>query len=468
MFRVNLSLFDSEKACKKKVKFIIRGSEAIVVSPAGVRPTELAKSVGCLLSDLVQLTSAEVDLVHRQLLQANTQVDTAIKVNQQLLSNKPEAKAVKTETKVVKPVVRAVKPEPKAASTMTEKASVYKLNFKCPSLKLQSPEEVEESIDALQLAKSLGICDDQNLIFQTITESGRYDIFKSLSDTQKKDLDEFCSYLRLCYGNDESGLKQLRRFDEIKQQEGENCIVFFNRVINTFYSSRNKSKPAAIPKDDQMVIRKTFVEQLNNQQVKAAVVSNLSTINFEDLGTQAKRYSEAFDILKVNKQLSVMAIHSDNAPTDTRNRSSSRGRDRDRSHSRGRSYGHRSWSRDRRSSSRGYESRQGRDRDSSRGRYRGNRWDRSSSRGRYRSMSGDRYQRRDDRYRSRSGDRYGSGSSHSPGRESRQVSWADRQVTCYRCGLTGHIRRECQASAKSVMQFRRRLDRSHERRNDRR
>ena len=440
MFKIPLGTFDGERAAKKNLKFVIQGQFAKIVKPTGSTVSDLAKSLGCSESDLTALPQQEVDSLHQILLQERKKVDD---------------KVVKTEEKAKKA---------NASSKMGDEKgpSQYKLNFKCPVLKLKTPEQVEETADALLLAKQLKVCEDKNLIFQSICESNRYDLFKSLDEAQKTDLTAFIKFLRLCFGNDEHGLRQLRRFDDLKQQVEENEICFFQRVINTFYNSRNKERPATIPQDDRLLIRKKFVEGISNEQVKAAVVSNLTSIEFDKLGAQAKSYREAYEVLQAGKQLSVLAIEPDDRSPRSGDDNSVKGRNRERSFSRGRSDRHRSWSRDRRSNQRRYDDRS-RDRDSSRGHYRRSRFDRSSSRDHYRSHGGDKYrQRKEDRYRSSSRDTDDSASDQSP---DRRVSWSDQQRgLCFRCGQNGHYRRECQASAKTVMQYRKRLDRSHDRR----
>ena len=192
---------------------------------------------------------------------------------------------------------------------MAEDEKTYKMTYKVPTLQSDSAESVEHTIDALKMAKKLQFCSDKTLIYSTLTESKRFDLLKSLSNKQREDLDEFCEYLRSCFGADSSGLKQLRRFDEVKQSPKENDIIYFNRVVNLFYSSRSKDRPAVIPLEDQLVIRKQFIEQLNDQKVKSAVISNLSSIPFDDLGKASKRYREGFEVLSsLDSNMKVLAV----------------------------------------------------------------------------------------------------------------------------------------------------------------
>ena len=80
---------------------------------------------------------------------------------------------------------------------------------------------------------------------------------------------------------------------------------------------------------------------------------------------------------------------------------------------------------------------------------------RSSSRDRHRSSS------RDRRYRNRSSSRDRGYRNRSSSRDRKKtVSWSDD--ICYRCGMTGHFVRQCQASMKTVKAFRSKLDSNHQ------
>ena len=86
----------------------------------------------------------------------------------------------------------------------------------------------------------------------------------------------------------------------------------------------------------------------------------------------------------------------------------------------------------------------------------------------------DRYDRRNDQYRRASHDRQRSSSrgrdyrNRSSSRDRRRSSSRDRKKVswssdiCFRCGMQGHYAKECQASWKTVRDFRRKLDSSHQ------
>ena len=80
---------------------------------------------------------------------------------------------------------------------------------------------------------------------------------------------------------------------------------------------------------------------------------------------------------------------------------------------------------------------------------------RSSSRDRHRSSS------RDRRYRNRSSSRDRGYRNRSSSRDRKKtVTWSND--ICYRCGMTGHFVRQCQASMKTVKAFRSKLDSNYE------
>ena len=79
---------------------------------------------------------------------------------------------------------------------------------------------------------------------------------------------------------------------------------------------------------------------------------------------------------------------------------------------------------------------------------------RSSSRDRHRSSS------RDRNYRNRSSSRDRNYRNRSSSRDRKKVSWSNDM--CFRCGLQGHYAQQCQASWKTVRDFRRKLDSNHQ------
>ena len=81
MYRISLAVFDSEKATRKKIKFLLEETEAVVVCPVGLTVDKLASQTGCLVSDLTQLTQSEVDHYHQLLIAAHRRAEEALKTS---------------------------------------------------------------------------------------------------------------------------------------------------------------------------------------------------------------------------------------------------------------------------------------------------------------------------------------------------------------------------------------------------
>ena len=110
-----------------------------------------------------------------------------------------------------------------------------------PKLSIQL---VERFIQDLTRAKKLKLfANDELLIFSSLVNSGKTNIFEEMTSDVATNLDEFIKYLRNAYGS--SLLDMRQSLMSIKQQDNESMHSYLSRIINLYFRSRDQ-KPKTI------------------------------------------------------------------------------------------------------------------------------------------------------------------------------------------------------------------------------
>ena len=333
-----------------------------------------------------------------------------------------------------------------SSANMCNDKGKQKFRLEVPEIQGTEYEDIQNFAKDIKTFKKLmkGEWSEEEIIFSTLVKSKKTALTLSMTTEEETKIEKFIEFLYSNYGH--SPQLMWKKLRSIKQNNEENVLQFFNRVVKLFYSCRKSEVPSTISDEaHQQEIRNIFISGLNNIELRKQLNMNEVTIKFEDLGKTAQSYSnglksaeEITNALKVlNIETGVMRNDYNNSNRDfsyrSRSRERGRFRSRDRGHNQSRSRGYN------RSRSRGYDrSRSGYERSRSRGRdyryndrsYSKNRFDRDRSRGR--SQSRDRDGRREDRI-------------------------------CFRCGQAGHIIKYCKASSRTVSQYKKRFERSQSR-----
>ena len=392
------------------------------VNIAKCEPTKLAKVVSKnptkthIQKDILYL-ALEKDAIHKA-----------------LACDKTEVKEL-TDTSEINELIASLKKHDKKPNSETMTENTYKVSFIAPKLDTSSNSKLEQSISAIKFAKSLNAVSESHLIYLTIANSDCNNIITSLTNQQKTNVDSFISFLRQVFGANDNSLKQLENYESIKQESHEPDVVFFNRLLNSYFESRGKTMPASldnIDATDAYLVKCKFVSAANSNKVKEKLTEQFAELTLNNIAIKAKQAREAAkyvsDINDTTKSMQVMAVQH-------RGRSDHRNASNYKSH---------------RSSS---------------GHYRGN----SQNRGRSNSASKYSHSRNSSHHRSHSRSQ-SKNRSDTPFRQrshsrERVVKFSNQftQARCYRCGIQGHKLAQCVASDKIVAQYRKKLDETSER-----
>ena len=158
-----------------------------------------------------------------------------------------------------------------------------------------SSEGIRRYIDSLDEVRELNIFPNtEHLIYASLCKSNRPEIYSSLDRGQKGDITKFAKYMASTFGLTTNELK--RKFLQMRQEEGEYELYFFNRVQKAFFESRSiKVIPSGsnFSQDNKDEIELVFTSGLRNPEVKKAILTRATEIEYDKLARVAKRIGKS-------------------------------------------------------------------------------------------------------------------------------------------------------------------------------
>ena len=165
----------------------------------------------------------------------------------------------------------------------------YKMEMEIPTLTDVSFQGIETYLDTLKRAKEYANMKDKDIIFYSLLKSKRTGLFNDMSLGDDENLEKFGQFLRMIHGCDKEYL--LAKFNNANQDEGENGLRFFNRLVKLYYKLRDMDVPDKIEdKIQKLEMTQAFLKGLRNREVSKILARNRKQIDFENLGTFALDY----------------------------------------------------------------------------------------------------------------------------------------------------------------------------------
>ena len=163
------------------------------------------------------------------------------------------------------------------------------MEMEIPTLTDVSFQGIETYLDTLKRAKEYANMKDKDIIFYSLLKSKRTGLFNDMSLGDDENLERFGQFIRMIHGCDKEYL--LAQYNNAKQEEGENGLRFFNRLVKLYYKLRDMDVPDEFTdKVQKMEITHSFLRGLRNREVSKLISRNRRNLNFEDLGKLAYDY----------------------------------------------------------------------------------------------------------------------------------------------------------------------------------
>ena len=163
------------------------------------------------------------------------------------------------------------------------------MEMEIPTLTDESFQGIEIYLETLKRAKEYANMKDKDIIFYSLLKSKRTGLFNDMSLGDDENLEKFGQFIRMIYGCDKEYL--LAQFNKAKQDEGENGLRFFNRIVKLYYKLRDMDVPQKIEdKIQKLEMTQAFLQGLRNREVSKILARNRKQIDFENLGTFALDY----------------------------------------------------------------------------------------------------------------------------------------------------------------------------------
>lgn len=157
------------------------------------------------------------------------------------------------------------------------------------------PESLEIFLKDLQVTKDLKIIeDDKCLIWASLKNSEKTEIYSSLTEEETKNVDKFIAFLRANYGP--SLTRQLLDVKNLQQKSDESAPAFKARLERIYFRARSKMVPATIDDATATELRLVYVNGLKNEEIKKYLRLNELSIKYSELAEYSRKYEESLDL----------------------------------------------------------------------------------------------------------------------------------------------------------------------------
>ena len=199
--------------------------------------------------------------------------------------------------------------------TTKENMSSTKINFKYELLPMlnnvNDQDSIERYLAELAEAKNLGIFENDNLlIYGSLQRSGKFDLYTSLSNTEKTSIENFGRWIRQNYGSTPD--EKRSEYASLQQQTGESPTEFLRRLERGYFRIKGLAVPEELEEWQKSDIKWSFLSGLSDVAVKKHML--LKDSAYEQLGIDARKIEKQLSGLQRNVY-SVNHISMDTADT---------------------------------------------------------------------------------------------------------------------------------------------------------
>ena len=166
-------------------------------------------------------------------------------------------------------------------------------------------DSLERYLAELAEAKALGISDNENLlIYGSLQKSGKFDIYTSLSQTEKTNLTQFGKFMRHNYGTTTD--EKRSEFANLQQLPGESPPEFLRRLERSYFRIKGLAVPDELDEWMKSDIKFSFLSGLTDPAVKKHML--LKDSEYNNIGIDARKIERQLNGL----QKSVYSVNNIN------------------------------------------------------------------------------------------------------------------------------------------------------------
>ena len=158
---------------------------------------------------------------------------------------------------------------------------------------------------------------DKQLIYSSLSKSGKMDVYEELAQTEREDVQKFCEYLERIYGGNDEDIRE--ELNKASQKPNESYPSWFRRCAALYLRSRGESNllpnlSSITDEQKQKDIRYHYLRGLRSSAVSQHLRTATDKVPFAELGQKAQIVSEVLEttpLASVNQVSTECLDHSD-------------------------------------------------------------------------------------------------------------------------------------------------------------